>query len=839
MIHHADAQDEHQLNVTVGDCRSSVVTSDELPPDNGGGATGRFTLLHCLGQGSAASVYKAWDALLNQYVALKIFHPGCDADVSIMRREVRCARRLNHPGFVRIHDIVEHAGTACISMEFVEGQTLRNLLRTDRLPVKAVIEIGIQVSEALSYAHSRQIVHCDLKPENILIANGRALLTDFGLSISLQSRVDSGDTRGTAIYMSPEQRQCLPVDHRTDIYSLGLILAEAALGRQLKPDELVRDHHQQREDALRGIRCRPLRALLLHCLQFDLKDRLGKADLLARNLKTILHNDSFVPHLGLIRPSKGHLVMLLLFLLVFGGCAVGALMNYSPHTWTTQTIAISPVATTHGHASDAHLLYDALWGRISGNKQVQVWLPPPGTQSAVTVPSYRTVDKIISIELLDLTHCKIVITRRRFRILRTSMSITATASTPSELPAKVVEVLGNLGVPIDQDESAVEDAKLGALEWHVLSDVNEVVRWSVPDSKNLMRAVGQLDELAKKKADCALCYLRRAQANLELYFLSHDPTYATRVRADAALSVAISTSNDVCLQVSYLYVDMNDGEAATALLRHYASGLLNTQKGLAVEGLIFAHHGLSSYAASTLAQSVAQNPLDTKAANQLALTHLELQQYAEAIRVFEKILIVDPSNRAALNNMALSFLRADNVEKAKPLFERIVEIAPSPEAFANLGVTLIYSGQPSVALPYFEEAAKLAPRSEEAIGYLGHAYRWCGRQAEARAAYQQAIKLASDDVGGTPKRNVFSHLAIYSAALGKADDVERYLGLARRQNNASYFDLDSADAWSRILLGDRSTASQIIARMVHTGSSMSDLRRHPDFKTYIALVSAK
>ena len=192
-----------------------------------------YQILEKLGEGGMGEVYKAQDTKLDRFVALKFLSSQLTATEDEKARfiqEAKAASAMNHPNVCTIHDIQEHNGQLFIVMEFVDGKTLRD--KKGNLSTKRILEIGIQVSEGLAAAHEKGIVHRDIKPENIMIRkDGIAQIMDFGLAKLYEkggvSRLTkAGTTIGTLGYMSPEQVQGMDVDHRTDIFSLGVVLYE-------------------------------------------------------------------------------------------------------------------------------------------------------------------------------------------------------------------------------------------------------------------------------------------------------------------------------------------------------------------------------------------------------------------------------------------------------------------------------------------------------------------------------------------------------------------------------------------------------------------------------------
>ena len=258
-----------------------------------------YKILEKLGEGGMGEVYKAQDTKLDRFVALKFLPTQLTATEDEKARfiqEAKAASAMNHPNVCTIHDIQEHDGQLFIVMEFVDGKTLKD--KKENLSEKQILEIGIQVAEGLAAAHEKGIVHRDIKPENIMIRkDGIAQIMDFGLAklreTSGMSRLTkTGTTMGTMGYMSPEQIQGLDVDHRTDIFSLGVVLYELLAGEAPFKGihataimyEIVNVEPPPISTIKEGIDTQ-LDGIILECLEKDKDERFQSAKELAKNLR--------------------------------------------------------------------------------------------------------------------------------------------------------------------------------------------------------------------------------------------------------------------------------------------------------------------------------------------------------------------------------------------------------------------------------------------------------------------------------------------------------------------------------------------------------------------------
>ena len=200
----------------------------------------RYLVQRELGHGGMATVYLALDRKHGRHVALKVLHPELAACLGPERflREIQVAARLSHPHILSLHDSGKAGGALYYTMPYVEGRSLRErLLEEPQLPIDVAIGIACQVADALDHAHRRGIVHRDIKPENILLAEGGAIVADFGIARALdvagdKPQTETGLALGTPAYMSPEQGSAdSHLDGRTDIYSLGVVLYEMLAGQ--------------------------------------------------------------------------------------------------------------------------------------------------------------------------------------------------------------------------------------------------------------------------------------------------------------------------------------------------------------------------------------------------------------------------------------------------------------------------------------------------------------------------------------------------------------------------------------------------------------------------------
>ena len=198
----------------------------------------RYEPLRLVARGGMAEVWLAHDALLDRTVALKILFPELSVDrnfVERFRREAQAAANLSHPNIVAVYDWGEEDPTYFIVMEYVEGEPLSAVLREEGpFAADRAAAIGVEVAAALGYAHRSGVIHRDVKPGNVLITtDDRVKVTDFGIARAANTQdhlTQTGAVMGTAAYFSPEQAQGLPVDQRSDVYALGVVLYEMVAG---------------------------------------------------------------------------------------------------------------------------------------------------------------------------------------------------------------------------------------------------------------------------------------------------------------------------------------------------------------------------------------------------------------------------------------------------------------------------------------------------------------------------------------------------------------------------------------------------------------------------------
>ncbi len=302
---------------------------------------GRYQIIEELGKGSMGIVYKAHDPQIDRLVALKVLRQDrltSDDFIHRFLKEAKAIGRLSHPHIVTVYDVGEDHGTIYIAMEFLEGRPLNQVMGERRLGLREIIEIGIQAAETLDHAHQKGIVHRDVKPSNILLqTSGQIKITDFGIahiedpSASVQTQ--AGEILGTPAYMSPEQVMSRPVDGRSDLFSLGIILYELATGKRPFGGENLAAIFNSitQEIPSPPVRINPeipleFSQIILKCLNKKQEERFQSGKTLAEALKTTLQKmEPVAVETEASKRSKNMFLFIIGIILLLG---IGGILSY-------------------------------------------------------------------------------------------------------------------------------------------------------------------------------------------------------------------------------------------------------------------------------------------------------------------------------------------------------------------------------------------------------------------------------------------------------------------------------------------------------------------------------
>jgi len=225
------------LNTPEGISVTKTLMTAKESLQKGSTVAGRYTIIDELGRGGMGVVYKAEDTKLKRTVALKFLPPALTHIPEVKERftrEAQAAAALDHPSICTVYEFDEAEETSFISMAYIEGQSLRKKIESGPLELEEALRIATQVAEGLQEAHKKGVVHRDIKSANIMVTErGKAKIMDFGLARVTESSLvtQEGMTMGTVTYMSPEQARGEKVDHRTDIWSLGIVFYEMLTGK--------------------------------------------------------------------------------------------------------------------------------------------------------------------------------------------------------------------------------------------------------------------------------------------------------------------------------------------------------------------------------------------------------------------------------------------------------------------------------------------------------------------------------------------------------------------------------------------------------------------------------
>jgi serine/threonine-protein kinase len=802
----------------------------------------RYHIVSILGEGGMGSVYKAYDRELDRLVAIKVIRPGLVADPSVVQRfkqELLLGSKVSHKHILRIHDLGEVEGLKFISMAYVDGEDLRNLLRREgRLPIDRAVSLARQIAGALVAAHSEGVIHRDLKPHNILLDTaGMAFVSDFGLAKSLASAPDmtrSGELLGTPRYMAPEQVSGAAVDHRVDIYSYGLILFEMVTGTvPFRADTAI-------QELLARVQHRPvdprtinpdlpdsLAEIILRCLETDPKARYQSADEILAALDLAYDSPSSSrgrrtervvlppPEPAPARwPRSTLLAMAGVAAVAVIGTGIWLALRQGRETTAPPTTVSAPTATPTQARFLAVLPFRVLGDpeqlRYVGDGVVEALSSRLFQLDGVSVVSSRDAERARDAPSLDaaarmlganlLVEGTVQAAGDSLRLVVNvhdiagkgriwSRQFTGTRSALFALQDDIYDGLVNALALSPRPETLAHsaDRPTDNIEAYDLYLKGRDGLRSAQDPERLKGAIDLFEQAIKQDSRFALAYAGLADASLVMYQESRDSFWVERARAAAVRARELDDRlPEVHYSLGSVYSKSGRNNEAVIALRRALELAPNSDEAYRRLGIAYQAIGRKAEAIGSLQKAVGVNPYFWVNHNALGEAHLQFADHELALEEFRRVTELEPKNPVGYNNIGSAYFSRGDWEKSVQAFEQALTLQPYWQTYSSLGAAYFYLKRYPDAVKMFERAAELNPNDAITIGNLADGLRWAGERERSVATYARALELAYKELQVNPRDAMtLAMVALYQAKSGNDARARDFIRRARQADATS------------------------------------------------------
>lgn len=856
-----------------------------------------YRLERLLGAGGMGSVHLARDLSLDRPVAIKFIAPEKAGDAAARRRlvrEARAAAALEHPNICGVLEVIdEPGGRACIVMQYVEGQTLAELLREGPLEVRLALSLAADLASALAAAHRRGIIHRDLKPQNVIVTpERRAKLLDFGLARHADLRaVPDGTTTtnltapgaiaGTPPYMSPEQARQLPVDARSDLFALGAVLFECLTGVRAFTgsttlDELsqVLHHEPPPVSALRAGLTTQHDELCRRLLAKHPDDRFQSAEEVLGALRVLLPesahahpavgdgapwsgattrgaarlSDSALAMAG-FRPFRARRAALVAVAMLTLPIAAAAFAGF-PSWWRTPAprspaivIGVLPFGHETGNADDELLaagLPAALGSRLESLPMLRV-LPLAQTREAVRegADPAAVARSLGAAFVVDgaLARSNGVVEVRPGLVgpdgRRRTLGPYVAAGNPLDLHRRIAEgiaaALGAEGVAGTSGEAAASPTRDADAFMYYSQARLFLERTDVPG--NADHAISLFRRAIERDRQFALAHAGLAEAYWQQFRETRNPEWTGRALAANLDALRIDPNQaEVRLSLGVMYSGQGRHDDAVAEANKVLE--LQPENDDAHRLLSDIHIARSEWdaAAEAAQRAIALRPSYWRNHNQLAQTYYRAGRLEDAERAYRRLIELQPDSARGYQGLGTVLQAAGRNDEALEKYEEAISIRPSAFTLSNVGTLYFWRGNYEKAAEVYEKAVALNPNTPSFHGNLGDAYARLGLAARAAEAYRRAAGQAEKLLAVNENDAAqLAALARYRAKLGERTAAGAAIARALAARPADRQVLYTA-AIVHALAGDRRAACDVLGRALENGASTEEIRRADELR---------
>jgi serine/threonine protein kinase/tetratricopeptide (TPR) repeat protein len=788
------------------------------------------------------------------------------------KHELLLASSISHPNILRIHDLGEYNGVKFISMAYVDGGDLTQVMRKEgRLPLERVLKIMKQLAAALAAAHGVNVVHRDLKPQNILLGSqDHIYVTDFGIAKTLESDRTSvtrtGAVLGTPLYMSPEQVEGKPVDHRSDIYTYGLIFYEMLTGiLPFTGDTTFQLMYQRVHQVPKGpelvIPDLPsyLSRICLKCLEKEPAQRYQSAneilvDLEFKHAPTHTRTVQITlpvisKKLWLISSSVAVVLLAALFAMppvrdfVFRH-KTGEPTSGIPSLKQGKFVAVLPMRVL-GDQSSLNYVAEGLEEALSA-KLFQ--LHDMHTASASDVQKVRPSNSLNDVA----------------RQLGVNLVVSGTIQGSGDklrIVASLDDVAGGHRVwtqefsGVQQDLLTLEDQIYASLvEALALRPSNEEMARAAShptenieaydlylkgrdalrgqqDLKNVQSAISLFEQALQKDHSFPLAYAGVADASLVMYRETKNGFWSAKALAAAQQAGSLNQNQpEILLALGSVYNASGRNAEAISQLKRALEVAPNSDEAYRRLASAYLSSGRSTEALQAYQKAIEINPYYWMNHLSLGNAYYQIADYAKAVDSYRRVTDLDPKNPFAYINIGAILLQTGRFQEAIDPLQKSLQINPDGQGYSNLGIAYFYLKQYDQAIAAYEKAVQLVPNSDMFVGNLAEAYFLAGQKDRATSTFESAISLAYKDLQVNPRdAQTKGRLALWYGKKGDVKQALKFIGEAR-SIDPNDVDLIYYQAQAFALSGDKVKALAALREAFKKGQPPQIAQAEPDLQ---------
>ncbi len=857
----------------------------------------RYRIERLLGEGGMGAVYKAVDLELDRLVALKLVRPELASPQAIERfkQELLLSSRISHKNILRIHDLSDFGGTKYISMAFVEGQDLADLLdHTGRVPLDRALKFARQLCAALEAAHGEGVVHRDLKPQNILVDGADNLfILDFGLAKSLEAELTkmtrTGQIMGTPRYMSPEQVEAKEVDHRSDLYSLGLILYEIFTGQApFRGESAMQLMYQKMTEQPPDPRTRCpelpeyVGAIILKCLAKDPVRRYQSAreildDLDAERAPQVVPEGSregagtasaagaarapkYKPaprrdatiSIQIPKPSRrtgviaAAVVVLLAALAAIPQTRKAILARLAGSPGGPQHyIAVLPLKVLGDEDALKYLadgVGESLTAKLGGLGNVFV-ADPARVNTALKQATDEKIAKALGVTILIKgtlqqganDHIAIQLSMDDVSKHQAVMKPTQFEGVRQELLTLEDNAFKAVADALVIRQTNEERARTSArptqdIEAYELYLKGRNLRRQ--NDANAGKALDLYNQAVKRDPAFALAYAGMADADLAMALSTKDPVWTERALGAAQQAEILNDRlPEVHMSLGAVYTRKGRYAEAIAELQQALRLAPNSDDARRRLGRAYEAAGRNQEAVAAYQEAIRINPYLWWNFNSLAVAYFRLGDNQRSLEAFRQVTVLEPDMATGWANLGAAYYRLGNWTECVEALKKAIAKQDMADFDSHLGTAYFFLGRYDESVGLFEEAVQKEPKNPCYRANLGDAYRWSGKRDKASETYDEAIRLAYQNLDTNPNdTDALGCLA--SAYAKKGDDADArskiQQALTIKPADPSLLDLE---AEIHAIAHREPEALAGLKQALQNGYSWKEIQADPEFQT--------